>query len=213
MSDKPFRDITQPPGHAAGHHPTHHMADTPAAVPQQGSMQEAVGLFSSEDRLQKAIDELSMAGFFPHDLSLMANDESVLRRVTRRGDLGDIAHNAPDNARRAVVAPEEIGNAQGAAIGVPAYIAAVAATGVVVATGGTALAAAAAAIAAGGAGGGLGALLARWIGNKRNAALTSHLEGGGMLLWVNLRDEVRERQACEIIARHADSGVEVHDIA
>ncbi|MQP66130.1 hypothetical protein GE253_12345 [Niveispirillum sp. SYP-B3756] len=91
----------------------------------------------------------------------------------------------------------------------PAYIAAVAATDVVVATGGTALAAA----AAGGAGGGLGALLARWIGNKRNTALTPHLEGGGMLLWVSLRDEFCERQACEIIACHADSGVEMHDIA
>jgi hypothetical protein len=88
---------------------------------------------------------------------------------------------------------------------VPAYIAAVAATGMVVATGRTALAAA--------AGGGLGALLARWIGNKCQQTLTPYLENVGILLWLNLRDEVREKQACDILRCHADHDVKVHDIA
>lgn len=212
MIDKPFRDIADPPGHPAGHQPTHHMADTPPTVPQQGAMREAAGLFTDEDRLQKAIDELSMTGFFAHEMSLMGNDEQNVRRFAERGGQRDVADVA-DAPRRAVVSPEEIGNAQGAAIGVPAYIAAVAATGMVVATGGTALAAAAAAVTAGGAGGGIGALLARWIGNKRQQTLTPHLENGGILLWVNLRDEVREKQACDILGRYADQGPWVQNIA
>lgn len=212
MTDKPFRDMTDAPGRPAGHQPHHTMENAEPAWPSDGSFREAVARFTSEERLQKAIDDLAMAGFFPHDMSLMGNDEQQLRRLSDCTDV-ELAKADPHAPRQAIIAPEEMGNAQGAAIGVPAYVAAIAATGAIIATGGTALAAAAGAVAAGGAGGGLGALLARWIGSKREEALRPHLEGGGMLLWVNLRDPVRERQACEILNRHADEKAEVHNIA
>lgn len=210
--DKPFRDMTDPPGRPAGHQPDHTMADASSAVPSHGSLREAVALFTTEEALQKAIDDLSMAGFFPHDMSLMGQDEESLKRIASRRHV-ELAKTDPDTPRRAIVSPEELGNAQGVAIGVPAYIAAIAATGAIISTGGTALAAAAGAVAAGGAGGGLGAILARWLGNKRDESLRPHLEGGGMLLWVNVRDAERERQACEILRRHATGTVEVHNIA
>jgi len=185
-------------------------AGTPGA--DTGRVREAVGIFDSKDAFQAAVDDLSMAGFAPHELSLMAGDETV------RSELGgsyhrveDAAHD-PDAPRQAIVSPEEVGDAQGMAIGVPAYLGAILATGAVIASGGTALAAALAAAAAGGAGGGMGAILANWVGNQRENLLSQHLDKGGLLLWVNLRDAGRERQAREIMARHTSHPVEVHEI-
>ena len=43
----------------------------------RGAVREAVGIFASRDDLQKAIDELSLAGFQRHELSVLANDQTI----------------------------------------------------------------------------------------------------------------------------------------
>jgi hypothetical protein len=192
---------------AAGTDPT--VADPTAA---KGLVREAVGIFDSEEALTRAVDDLAMAGFAQHELSLMANDEVARRRLGFVPDHVDQAKDNPAAPRQSYVAPEEVGNAQGAAIGIPAYVGAIIGAGAVVASGGTALVAALAAALAGGAGGGLGAVLARWVGQSRQSLLDQHLAKGGILLWVNLRDGERERLAREILARHTSHPVEVHDI-
>lgn len=213
MAEKPFTGSGDSKAPAAGEGPggsPHVGPGDPAGG--RGAVREAVGIFHDRDGFQAAVDDLAMAGFAPHEMSLMAGDEAV------RAKFGQVptdirqAKDDPDMPRQGLVSPEEVGDAQGMAIGVPAYIGAILGTGVVIASGGTALAAVAAAALAGGAGGGVGALLANWIGGQRENLLQQQLDKGGLLLWVNLRDAERERLAREIIARHTEEPVEVHAI-
>ena len=207
-------DTGTAPQHAAPQHaaPGAYTSSQAAVAGTAGMVREAVGVFDSAESMQAAIDDLAMTGFAPHELSLMANDDTVRDRLggTHR-DIAD-AKADPSVPRTNVVSPEDLGDAQGAAIGIPAYVGAILATGAVVASGGTALAAAAAAVAAGGGGGAVGGLLARWLGQQRENMLQAHLEKGGILLWVNLRDGTRETLAREILARHSAHPVEVHEI-
>ena len=105
-----------------------------------------------------------------------------------------------------------MGNAQGLAIGVPAYVGAIIATGAVVASGGTLLAAALGAAAAGAGGAGIGAVLASWIGGQRESRMQEQLDKGGLLLWVNIANPEREELARTILTRHSPHPVDVHDI-
>lgn len=186
------------------------------AVPEagwtEGQVREAVAIFDSREALQQAIDDLSLAGFERHELSLLANDETIRERL---GDVPrhveQVAHD-PDAPRQSFVSPEDTGSLQGVAAGFPAYVGAILATGAVLATGGTALAAAAAAAAAGAGGGAAGSFLSQWLSDKRNEPMLQQLDKGGILLWVNLRDADRERRALEILNRHAVKPAEVHDV-
>ncbi|WP_247887471.1 hypothetical protein [Azospirillum sp. SYSU D00513] len=187
-------------------------ATTGTAQPQ-GLVREAVAIFDSRDALQKAIDDLYMAGFQRHELSVMANDQTVrdhLGHVPERTE--DAAHD-PSVPRQSYVAPEDLGSHQGVAVGFPAYVGAIIATGAVLATGGTALAAAAAAAAAGAGGGALGSVFSNWISDKRNEPMLQQLEKGGILLWVNTTSPERERIARETLERHSTHPVEMHEVA
>lgn len=182
------------------------------AFASRGMVREAVGIFDTPNALTAVVDDLVLAGFAHHELSLMASDEVVRQKLGPVMDRVEDAKDNPDMPRQNYVAPEDLGNAQGIAISVPAYVGAIIATGAVLASGGTALAAAVAAAAAGGGAGALGAVMARWLGHKRETMLRQHLDKGGILLWVNLRDPGREYMAMEILGRHTSHPVEVHDI-
>ncbi|KAA0577303.1 hypothetical protein FZ983_20730 [Azospirillum sp. B21] len=176
------------------------------------TVREAVAIFDSRESLQNAIDDLSLAGFQRHELSLLANDETIRERLgSVPGDVGSLAHD-PNAPRQAYISPEDIGSGQGAAVGFPAYVGAIIATGAILATGGTALAAAAAAAAAGVGSGAAGSFLSQWITDKRNEPMLQHLDKGGILLWVNVGDAARERIALEVLNRHATQPAEVHDV-
>lgn len=178
----------------------------------RGRVREAVGLFGTPAALQKAIDELSLADFQRHELSLLANDRTVRDQLGRVPDrVEEVAHD-PNAPRQSYVAPEDTGNAQGVAIGFPAYVGAILATGAVLASGGTVLAAAAAAAAAGVGGGALGSVMSGWLTDKRNEPMLQQIDKGGILLWVNIADPERERIAVEIINRHALHPAELHEV-
>lgn len=174
-------------------------------------VREAVGIFDGIEPLQAAVDALSLAGFERHELSLMADDAVVRRAIGHDFTSVDEVKDDPKVPRQPYVAPEEVGTAEGAAVAIPGYVGAVIATGAILATGGTALAAILGAAAAGAGGGALGSILARWVGDKWHRA-QHHLEKGGILLWVNLRDEAHERKAVEILSRHTLKPVEIHEL-
>ncbi|WP_052709983.1 hypothetical protein [Azospirillum thiophilum] len=182
------------------------------ASESHGMVREAVAVFDSRDALQSAVDDLTMAGFQRHELSVLANDETIRDRLGQvPGDVGDLAHD-PEAPRQSYLSPEDVGSGQGAAVGFPAYVGAIIATGAVLATGGTALAAAAAAAAAGVGSGAAGSFLSQWITDKRNEPMLQHLDKGGILLWVSVGDAARERIALEILNRHAVRSAEVHEV-
>ena len=203
MIDNTNQAIHQPPGEATGM----------TAGGLRGRVREAVAVFDSRDSLQMAIDDLSLAGFQRHELSVLANDQTIrdrLGHIPQRVE--DLAHD-PAAPRQSFVSPEDTGSAKGVAVGFPAYVGAILATGAVLATGGTALAAAAAAAAAGVGGGAAGSFLSQWLTDKRNEPMLQHLDKGGILLWVNVGDAARERIAVEVLNRHAVRDAEVHDVA
>lgn len=191
------------------------------ATPQPGppgpgedvpKVREAVGIFDTFEALQDAVDDLSLHGFSRETLSLMADDATIKARLGETyQDIGE-AKDDPRAPRIAYVAPEEVGDAAGMAIGLPAYVGAIIAGGAILATGGTLLAGALAAAAGGLGGGAIGSRLARWIGHRHGQLLQDHPKKGGLLLWVNLRDAEQERQAREILARHTPHPVEVHEL-
>lgn len=173
---------------------------------------EAVGLFHDEVTLQDAADELLINGFNHADLSLLAGHRAVEARLggmfERVSDLED----KPDVAFQAFVDSDSRTEGKGVLVGGLFYIGAVAAAGMVVATGG-ALAALVLGVAAGGGAGGLiGVMLARFLDKHHAHVLQEHLDRGGLLLWVHTPDEEHERKALEILRRAGAEDAHVHSL-
>jgi hypothetical protein len=176
-------------------------------------LREAVAVFGTKEPLQAAIDDLLTSGFNRHALSLLGADglEATLDHegALSTKDLTD----SPDAPREQYVAPESHGAAQGGLIGGMAYVSAVAAAGLVAATGGALALAIGAATLAGGGGGAVGAVLARAVGKAHKDRFTEQLESGGVILWVRTPDADAEREATRILKVHGGVDVHVHAIS
>jgi hypothetical protein len=176
------------------------------------SVREAVGVFQSADALQDAIDDLESSGFDRAELSLAASERAIEEKL---GHVYRKVSELEDDAavpRVSYVAPESIGNAQGALVGGLMYVGAVATSGAIVLSGGALAAAIAAAVAAGGAGALIGAVLAKWIGDRHARHLQQQLDHGGLLLWVRAWNTEREARAVEILKAHSGQDVHIHEL-
>jgi hypothetical protein len=171
---------------------------------------EVVGVFHTSYDLEAAIDELFSSGFDRAQISLLASEEAVARKLG--GRLRPAAEIADDPMlpRAAFVSTEAIGDAEGGLIGGLGYFGATAGIGAVVMSGGALAATVAAAILAGGAGSLIGSVLARWVGHHHAAYLQRQIENGGILLWVRAWNGGDEGRATAIIAKHAADNIHVH---
>jgi hypothetical protein len=172
------------------------------------TVREAVGIFSSPEALQDAIDELLSSGFHRAELSLLASEHTVEKRLHHQYEKVGLFSDDSTIPRAAYVSTEAIGDAQGGLIGGLMYVGATVAAGAIVASGGTVAAVIVAAALAGGAGGLIGSILAKWVGDHHAHYLQEQMDRGGLLLWVNTRDVALEERAVEILKKH--SGVDVH---
>ena len=175
-------------------------------------IREAVGYFESAQSLQEAIDDLLTSGFDRADLSLLASERAIKDKLKHRYSKVAELEDDPAVARCSYVSTESIGDAEGSLIGAPLYVAATAAAGVILASGGTMAAAILGAALAGGAGSLIGGILARLVGEHQARHLQEQLEHGGLLLWVRTWDAADERRAMEILRRHSGRDVHVHAI-
>lgn len=187
------------------------MLNRPVAQPET-TVHEVVAVFDDVKNLRDAIAELQENQFMRQELSFLANEKTVAEKM---GDyyykVQDIAddHKTP----RALFMPDEpVGEAEAALVGVPLYLAAITATCVVVASGGTLLAALAAASAAGLGAGALGGILASYIAKHHADYIQTQIERGGMILWVHSRSPEREAMAQGILSRHAPKSVHIHEV-
>ena len=98
-------------------------------------------------------------------------------------------------------------------IGALIYVGAGILMGPVAAAGGGIAAIATAAVAGGTIGGGIGAFLANLIGQNHADYINEQLKHGGLLLWVRVWDEAREKKAVDILKRNSGTDVHVHEIA
>jgi hypothetical protein len=55
--------------------------------------------------------------------------------------------------------------------------------------------------------------LGLWLVSRHAARIQEAVEGGCLMLWVQLFDAQDERRACTILLTHCSSVVEVHDLA
>lgn len=171
---------------------------------------EAVGIFNDQEALQGAIDELLSSGFHRAELSLLASEQAVEKKLGHRYErVRDLADD-PSTPRAAYVSTEAIGDAEGALIGGLMYVGATVATGAIVVSGGTFAAAIAAAALAGGAGGLIGSVLAKWVGDHHAHYLQEQIEHGGLLLWVQTRTSSDEVRAVQILKKYAAENVHLH---
>jgi hypothetical protein len=173
---------------------------------------EAVGLFHDEKALQDAADDLLINGFNHADLSLLAGHRAVEARFGDRFKRVSELEDQPDVAFQAFVDSDSRTEGKGALVGGLFYVGAVAAAGMVVASGGTVAVLIASVAVAGGAGGLIGVALGRFLDKHHAHALQEHLDRGGLLHWVHTADEAQERKALDILRRAGAEDAHVHSL-
>lgn len=174
------------------------------------AVREAVGIFRNAKDLQGAIDELLSSGFHRAELSLLASEHAVEEKLGHRYERLRVMADDSGVSRAAYVSTEAIGDAEGGLIGGLMYVGATAATGAIVASGGTLAAAIAAAVLAGGAGGLIGSVLAKWVGSHHAHYLQGQIEHGGLLLWVRTWTPADEEKSVKILKKFAADDVHLH---
>jgi hypothetical protein len=176
------------------------------------TVREAVGVFSTPETLQEAIDELMSSGFDRADLSMLAAEGTVDEKLGHKYQKIAELEDDPIVPRCCYVSTESIGDAQAWLVGGLMYVGAMAATGAVMATGGTLALVIAAAALAGGVGSLFGAILAKWVGDNHANYLQEQLDHGGLLLWVRTWDAEDEKRAVSILSKHSGRDVHIHTL-
>jgi len=173
---------------------------------------EAVAIFHDEKFFNAAIRELYRSGFSQSDISLLASEKAIEKKLGHR--LENVSEYEDDFSvpRSIHIEQGAAVEAKTAAIGGLAYIGAMTAVGTMVASGGTLAVALVAAAIGGGAGGLVGSALAGWMGHHHSHHLETQLSKGGLLLWVSLMDADLETKALQILKKHAGDDVHVHNV-
>lgn len=179
---------------------------------KSGKSREAVGLFKDEGKLENALDELQESGFDRSRISLLANEDTIERRLGHHYAKSTEASDDPDAPRVAYISRESLGAAEGALIGAPLYVAAVTSAGLALAAGGPITAAIAAAAVGGGAAALAGAALAGLVDKRYAKSIEEQVEQGGIVVWVNLRNAKQEAEAVDILKKYGAEDVHVHDL-
>jgi hypothetical protein len=174
---------------------------------EQSTIREAVAVFDDAEKLENAVSELQSNGIDRSELSILAHASPVAR------SLGDFRRAAddPTTPREPVVTDTDLRQGRVLGTGLAATIAAFAAAGITVATGGVAAATIVAAVAAAGGVGAASTLFARKLADDQTSFLDAQLARGGVLLWVRTRNAASEQTVLEVLGRHS-ALVYLHDL-
>ncbi|HEX5795645.1 MAG TPA: hypothetical protein VFY19_07380 [Geminicoccaceae bacterium] len=180
-----------------------------AAARTDDSGREAVAVFDNVSELDAAVEELRQAGFRRGDISLLATEHAVQKKLGHRYERVEELEDDPDAPRVTYRTPAALGEGEDILIGSLTYLPAVVAAGTVVASAGIVAAAVTGTALAGAL---IGTVLAHWLDKQHAEHLQEQLERGGLLLWVRTPDEAAERRALEILTRHSAHDVHVHQL-
>jgi hypothetical protein len=180
------------------------------AVETSTPCREAVGVFHQWTDLRAAVDELLLNGFDRADVSMLAGEQVVERKLGHVYEKVTELEDDPNAPRVAFVGRDSMTEGKASAIGALGYVGAAAAVGAVVASGGALAWVLFAGAAAGGGGAALGALLARALGRGRAKDIEAQIDKGGLLLWVRTCTEDRETRATAVLRKHGADDVHVH---
>ena len=179
---------------------------------QKYRARETVGVFSDEETLETAVDELNVAGFRDAAISVLATGSKTkggLSRIFR--NVTEIEDSAEAQQTEFVSSDSRV-EGTAALIGVPLYIGGAAGVWAVSATGGSLAFALASAVALGGIGAGLGAILALAIHTRHAQRIREQLKLGGLVLWVSTPTAESERRATEILRNLGARDVHAHEV-
>lgn len=171
---------------------------------------EAVAVFHDVADLDRAVEALMAVGFDKNDVSLLASEDAVEKKLGHRYELIEELEDSPDAPRAAYRSLAELAETERTITSTLTYLPAVIAAGTVVASAGI-VAAAITGTAIGGAV--LSTVLARWLDKSHAEHLQEQLEHGGLLLWVNAPTADKQAAAVDILQKHAATDVHLHDFA
>ncbi|MCH2546484.1 MAG: hypothetical protein MK052_02585 [Alphaproteobacteria bacterium] len=174
-------------------------------------MREAVGVFPDDKHLLAAIDELELAEFGRHDISVLGN-ENEMQDVYNRPSRNPYAmENDPSAPRGVFVTPEEKSLADASLVGGGIILAVFLAAPII---GSELPMGMNIAIMLGMAlvGGVIGYGVSRILHNHRNSHDRDQERKGGVLLWVSTPTQERETKARDILKRHGARDVHVNQV-
>ena len=173
-------------------------------------IREAVAVFGDADTMQQAIEDLLSSGFKHADLSLLASEETVDKKLGHKYKKVTEIEDDATVPRIRYVSQEAISEGEHVFTGGLVLLGTLGAVGVIVASGGALAAVITGAALGAGTWGLLGELLAKFIGVQHTEYLEEQLKYGGLLLWVRCLSSEREKSAMEILSKHSGSDVHVH---
>jgi len=178
-----------------------------SAENQDQLVTEAVAVFHDVSDLDAAVEALQSAGFKRADISLLASEEAVEKKLGHRYERVEELEDDPKAPRVAYRTRESVGETEDVIIGSMTYLPAVLAAGTVVASAGVVAAAVTGTAIAGAL---IGTVLARWLDKSHAEHLQEQLEHGGLLLWVRTHDQQQEQTALKVLLEHSGTDVHVH---
>lgn len=170
---------------------------------------EAVAVLDDVASLESTVEDLKAAGFAGDDISLLATDETVERKLGHIYRRVEELEDDPSAPRTAFVSSRDFVRRERVVMATLTYIPTLIAAGTVVASAG-AVAAALAGVAVGGAS--LATLLTHWMDTRHANWLQDQIDRGGILVWVRTPDTAAERKALEILGRYSAHDVHIHGV-
>lgn len=176
-----------------------------------GTVRTAIATFNDPELLEAAVIDLEEHGFDRAEISLLAGERTVEKKLGHRYARVDEIGDTDDTPNRAFVEKGDYTEAKSGLIGGLFYVGALAAAGAVVASGGTLAVVLGATLISGGTGAAIGTVLARWLDDHHARYLQEQIDRGGLLLWVTLRNADRQKKALEVLHANNAHDVHIHD--
>jgi hypothetical protein len=176
-----------------------------------GTFREAIALFRDPEAFNGAISDLTSAGVDRADMSILAQEAILEGTVSQPYRDTSLAADNPNTPRQAVFSDTDVQQGRTLLTSMASVIAALAASGTVVLTGGAAQPALAAAATAGAGVGAIGALVGKQVGDERRRYLEEQMAHGGILLWIKISNPAQEVRMRQILERHAARDIHVNE--
>jgi hypothetical protein len=168
------------------------------------TIKEAVAAFDNQDALDKAVYELETRGFDRAAFSVLASETAVAQKLGHRYSQVKEVEDDPQAPRTTFFS--RVSRLEADYLPAPAL----AGIGALVVAGiGTVIPV----LVAAGAGAALGAALGRMLHKHHAQLVDEQLARGGLLLWVNVRNDSEEKTALDVLRARAAHDVHVHEIA
>lgn len=181
-------------------------------TPAPKELREAVARFEDPDRLEAAVSALQSHGFQRADISFVAREGLLGAEPVTQGRAARRAAEDPGVKREAPIDSTDVKQGRALATSTAACVAAFAAAGFTVATGGAAALAIGLAAVAGIGVGAAGAAIGAKAGASEREFIDAQVADGGVLLWVRTRDDAAESRALAILKEHGGNAVHLHDV-